>query len=47
MTLTINNLEKIEQILKDDDNDYQILPKFWQLVPPFEAESPEAKIEEK
>ncbi|MEY3403407.1 MAG: hypothetical protein RLZZ86_3023 [Cyanobacteriota bacterium] len=24
MTLTINNLEKIEQILKDDDNDYQI-----------------------
>jgi Uma2 family endonuclease len=24
MTLTIDNLEKIEQILKDDDNDYQI-----------------------
>ena len=24
MTFTINNLEKIEQILKDDDNDYQI-----------------------
>jgi Uma2 family endonuclease len=24
MTLTINNVEKIEQILKDDDNDYQI-----------------------
>jgi ATP-dependent protease Clp ATPase subunit len=24
MTLTINNLEKIKQILKDDDNDYQI-----------------------
>ena len=24
MTLTINNLEKIEQILQDDDNDYQI-----------------------
>ncbi|MFM6811224.1 MAG: Uma2 family endonuclease, partial [Dolichospermum sp.] len=24
MTLTINNLEKIEQILKDDNNDYQI-----------------------
>ncbi|MBD2441682.1 Uma2 family endonuclease [Dolichospermum sp. FACHB-1091] len=24
MTLTINNLEKIEQILKYDDNDYQI-----------------------
>ncbi|MFN5894731.1 MAG: Uma2 family endonuclease [Dolichospermum sp.] len=24
MTLTIDNVEKIEQILKDDDNDYQI-----------------------
>ncbi|MFM6181724.1 MAG: Uma2 family endonuclease [Dolichospermum sp.] len=24
MTLTINNLEQIEQILKDDNNDYQI-----------------------
>ncbi|MBD2139498.1 glutamate synthase subunit alpha [Anabaena sp. FACHB-1237] len=36
--------EKAKLIL---DNWHEYLSKFWQLVPPSEAESPEAKVEEK